>query len=526
MMRARTASILGLACTLTLSADLDAQSNSRAPNSSVPNYSASEIALGEWPEDILIDDMDGDGRQDMIVPQWSSEAGRELLIYLQQANGRFPSEPSRHVEIKPEIVAISIADLRADPGAELLLFSGTSVFSLSSAIASYTGNLKPLFDWELIASVPDRRRVLYFPDLTDMDGDGHIDLLLPGRDGYGYFRGGADESFTLTHAFSTENEELDPSTIPLGEARFDTNVAINQSEGIVLSVRAISNSPFANFVSEWNAVEQTSLLDTRHFLPSAITTRLNADDKDDIIFMNIGNDLYGQVNVLLQNGDGSYADAPDWQGPIDTRGDIRLMDVNGDGLSDLLRIIDSSNDWDVHFFLNRAGQFNLMQPDQVMRFSGYDLTLSVTDLNNDGRPQLSANYYIIPGVNAVRDASIVRSQLLFASSSEPNQIFNARPDFKLDETFSATEVRGLSSQINLQTDLDRDGRRDALYLTNEGTLAAKAIDASLRFADTPFWQYVPTRTVLTFAVEDLNGDGIADLILYHSTAMTVLVSTP
>ncbi|MGB4247968.1 MAG: VCBS repeat-containing protein, partial [Pseudohongiellaceae bacterium] len=149
-----------------------------------------------------------------------------------------------------------------------------------------------------------------------------------------------------------------------------------------------------------------------------------------------------------------------------------------------------------------------------------------TDLNNDGRPQLSANYYTIPVVNAVRDASIVRSQLLFASSSEPNQIFNARPDFKLDETFSATEVRGLSSQINLQTDLDRDGRRDALYLTNEGTLAAKAIDASLRFADTPFWQYVPTRSVLTFTVEDLNGDGIADLILYHSTAMTVLVSTP
>ncbi len=514
--RAFVTRILGVACTLVWSAHLQAQLN----------FNASEITREDWPEGILRADMDGAGRQDMIVPHWSNEAGRELLVYLQQVSGRFPSEPSRHVEIKPEIIAIAIADVRADPGAELLLFSGTAVFSLSSAIASYTGNLEHLFDWELIAAVPDRRRVLYFPDVADMDGDGHIDLLLPGRETYGYFRGGPDESFTLANTFNTVNQELDPSAIPAGSTQFDTNVAINQREGIVLSVRAISNSPFADFVTDWNDIEQTSLLDTSHFLPSAITTRLNADDADDIIFMNIGNDLFGQVNVLLQDSDGSYPDKPNWQGPIDTRGDIRLMDVNGDGLSDLLRIVDSSNDWDVHFFINRAGQFNLMQPDQVMRFSGYDLTLSVTDLNNDGRPQLSASYYTIPVVNAVRNASIVRSQLLFASSSEPNQLFNARPDFKLDETFSATEVRGLSSQIHLQTDLDRDGRRDALYLTNEGTLAAKAIDTTLRFAATPFWQYVPTRTVLRFEVEDLNDDGTADLILYHSTAMTILVSTP
>jgi hypothetical protein len=37
---------------------------------------------------------------------------------------------------------------------------------------------------------------------------------------------------------------------------------------------------------------------------------------------------------------------------------------------------------------------------------------------------------------------------------------------------------------------------------------------------------VPTRSVLRFDVQDMNGDGIADLLLYHSTAMTLLVSTP
>jgi len=490
------------------------------------NYAASEIALGEWPDDVLREDMDGDGRLDLVVPHWSADAGRELLVYLQDASGRFPPEPSRHVEIKPEIIAIALADLRTAPGKELLLFSGTGVFSLSSAIPSYTDNLRHLFDWNLVASVPDRRRVLYFPALPDMDGDGYVDLLLPGRDGYGYFRGGADEQFTLAHAFSTVNQELDPSEVPLGSARLDTSIAINEREGIVLNVRALGTTAFQDFLSSWQASEQTTLLEAQHWLPSAVAGNMNGDTAQDIVFLNIGNDLYGQINILTQHDDGGFAEVPDWRGPIDTRGDIRLLDVNGDGLLDVLRILDSSNEWTVQFFVNKGGEFALGQPDQVMRFSGYDLTLSVTDIAGDGRPQLSVSYYTIPVVNAVRTASIVRSQLLYASSSEPGEVFTTRPDFKLDENFSADAVRGLSSQIHLQTDLDGDGRRDAIALGPDGAVAARAISPSLQFAATPFWQHVPSRSVLRFDVQDMNGDGIADLLLYHSSAMTLLVSTP
>ena len=97
--------------TLTASASLQAQLN----------FAASEIALGEWPDDVLREDMDGDGRLDLIVPHWSAEAGREMLIYLQDDGGRFPPEPSRHVEIKPEIIAVALAELRPAPGKELLL---------------------------------------------------------------------------------------------------------------------------------------------------------------------------------------------------------------------------------------------------------------------------------------------------------------------------------------------------------------------------------------------------------------------
>lgn len=487
------------------------------------NFINSEIPRGDSNE-ILLEDMDGDGRKDIVVPQWSADAGRELHIFLQQENGRFPSEPSRRVEIKPEIIAFALADVRPEPGHEILLFTGTSVFSLSSAQASYTGNLERMFDWEFVAAIPDRRQVLYFPKLFDLDNDGNVDLLLPGREEYGFFHGNADGSFTLMHSLNPVNQQLDPSEVPLGNTRINTTFTLNEREGIVLSVTAVSNSPFHDFLLNWNDDEATSMLETEHWIPSVTTARMNSDERDDIVYMNIGNDLYGQINILLQRDDGTYADKPDWQGSIDTKGDIRLLDINGDKRSDFLRVLNNGSDWDIQFFLNKDGTFTFAQPDQVMKFSGYDLTLAVTDIHNDGHTQLSITYFTIPVIGAVRNASVVRTQLLFAASTTGNQIFNSRPDFKLDETFAATEVRGLSSQINLQTDIDNDGHKDALYLTNEGTVAAKTIDSSLRFANTPFWQYVPARTVLRFTVDDLNGDGTPDIILYHSSHMTALVS--
>jgi len=491
-----------------------------------PNYVVSEIPMPEWPDRIMQADMDGSGRQDLIVPQWSQEAGRELLVFLQRPNGSYEQQASRQVEIKPEIVAVAFADVRDDPGQELLLFSNSSVFSLTSAIASYSGNLQKLFDWNLIASVPDKRQTLFLKPVVNTRSD-QLDLLLPGRETYGYFRGAADGSFTLTHEFTTVNTELDPADIPLGRGRFSTDIQINERDGIVLNVRARAISSFTDIVKEWSdQSDSDTLLQRSTWMPPAAVASISKKTASDIVYLNIGNDLLGQINILQQNSDGSYPATPSWQGSIDTRGDIRLLDFNADGQTDIVRIIDNSSEWDIHFYSNRGGRFEFDRPDQIMKFSGYDLNLSITDINQDGRPQLSITYYTIPIVGAIRNSSIVRTQLIYGSNSVNNQLFNSRPDFKLDESFSASSIRGLSEQIYLQADLSGNGRIDALYLTSEGILAAKAIDSAFRFADQPFWQYVPTRTITSFEVTDLNNDDVPDIILYHSNTATILVSAP
>lgn len=489
------------------------------------SFTATEIVLGDWPETLYFEDMNGDSRKDLIIPVWQQNTGRELQIYLQQDNGRFPAQPSRRVEIKPEIIAIAFADLRPEPGQELVLIAANTVFSLSSAIPSYSDNLQPLFDWDLVAAVPDRRQIHVFPSLVDFNGDGYSDLLLPGVKDYGVFLGGPAESFSLAHRFSTVNENLDPSDIPLGSARLNTDLSINERDGIVLRVTARGASAFEDFVTGWEHNNQEALLNSRQWRPAAVSRQLNGDSRPDIVYMNIGDDLYGQINILIQDDAGNFAAQPQWQGPIDTRGDIHLMDLNGDSQTDIIRILDSSNEWDVQLFLNKGARFDFQAPDQVMKFSGYDLDVSVVDIQGNGQKQLSVSYYTIPVINAVRNASIVRSQLLFQQGSG-SQVFSSRPDFKLDQNFSADTLRGLSAPMNFQADVDNDGRNDAVYITDEGTLAAKNIDANLRIEDAPFWQYVPERSIGNFGVDDINGDGISDFYLRHSSALTVLVSQP
>ncbi len=489
------------------------------------SYVETELATESPFRRLHTEDLDGDGRLDIVDYRWRRGIGRELLIYHQQENGRYSPTPQL-VEIKTEIIAVGFADLRSDPGKELLLLASNGAFSLSTAIEGYTGNLQPLFQWQLIAGVPDPEQVQFFNAVEDLDGDGHIDLLIPGEESYGLFRGTGAEQFALSNTLSTINRDLDPALRPRGDGGLDASIDINSRDGIKLQVTAGRPAPFAGFIETQDSAEGTTgnLLQAESWMPPALTADFNGDRRPDIVYLNVGPDIRGQLNILMQQADGSFGDAPDWQGSVDTRGDLRLAELNGDGLMDMTRLTGEGDQWDLFLFVNRDGTFDFANPDQVMRFSGYDVTLQLIDLDGDDSPELNISYYTIPVVEALRNTSIVRTQLIYGRN--PDGLFNRRPAFRLEESFSASDVRGLAEQMTLRHDIDGDGRPDALYITSEGALAANRIDQDLRIAEEPFWEYVPTRSVIGFDVKDLNQDQVPDLILRHSTSFTLLVASP
>jgi hypothetical protein len=490
------------------------------------NYLTFDLPQENTFQRLRSEDLNGDGALDIIVQYFQEDIGRELHIYHQQANGTFAQTPQR-IEIKTEIIAVGFADIRTEPGKELLLFASNGVFSLSTAIEGYAGNIKQLFQWDLIATVPNLERVEYFNDVADVNGDGYVDLLLPGKDGYGFFKGQANEEFSLVTTLTTSNENLAPSEVSRRRGGFDTSMRINADEGLILEITAQESSPFAGFIEEWAEEDSSrSLLDAENWMPSARLVNLNDDELPDIAYLNVGDDLQGKLNIHFQSAAGGFSESPDWQGVIETRGDIRLVDLNGDKQLDLIRTDGNGNEWTSYFFVNSNGSFDLDQANQVMRFSGYDADLNFIDINDDGRPSLNVSYYTVPVVNAIRNTSIVRTQLLYSGSSVTEGLFSRRPDSRLEESFSASDVRGLAEQMSLRFDIDGDGSKDAMYITTEGTLAAKRIDETLQIANQPFWQYVPTRGIVGFNVLHLNNDNKPDLILRHNSATTVLIATP
>lgn len=491
------------------------------------NYVAFELEReNNWERQLAFEDLNGDGLKDIIHANYRAEIGRELHVFHQQADGSF-STTAQRIEIKTEIIAVAFADLRATPGTELLLLSNSGVFSLSSALEGYGGNIKQLLEWNLIAAVPDLERVQFLSDLQDIDKDGEIDLLLPGEGVYGLFKGKGNEVFELVSTFSTDSK----STAHRGRdnSDMDARIAINAEEGIVIELNVESDSYFEGFVEQWGVNEGTarSLLQAERWMPTAIVAQLNADTLSDIAYFNQGADGLGQLNIHFQDAQTGFNSAPDWTGSMDARGDIQLVDVDNDKQLDLLRIIGEGNDRSAYFYRNQNGAFDLEKPNQVMRFSGYDVRLNIIPLEQDSTPLLNVSYYTIPVVDAIRNASINRSQLLFGSDAAgEDQFFNRRPNSRLDESFSAANVRGLSEQMSLQYDIDGDGRKDAIYVTENGTLAAKRIAEDLTIESQPFWEYVSPNSVFEFQVLHLNQDEKPDLLLRHGTATTFLVAAP
>ena len=438
------------------------------------NYQSFEIPVQDFFDQILAEDLNGDGNKDLVVPRYNEAIGRELHIYQQQADGSFAATPNR-IEVKTEIIGFGFADLRDEPGSELLLLANNGIFSLSTAKPGYAGNIQQLLEWDLVASIPQLRRTYYIDNISDLNGDGLIDLLIPGSKGYGFFRGLGDEKFELAAEFSTLNPNLTEAESDVDES-IQASMQFTAEKGLEFQISAARPSPFASFVEQWdgNATDNETLLAARSWMPSVHLAHMNQDELVDLVYINVSDDMIGQFNVHQQSSNGSFANTPDWQGPIDTSGQIQLADLNGDGVDDLIRVNGDGNDWNVYLYTNTNGESGFGQPDQIMRFSGYDLNVNFIDIDGDGLVELSVSYYTIPVVEAIRNASILRTQLLYRRTGPDNdQLFNRRPDSSFEENFSADNVRGLAEQMSLQFDVDGDGINDALYITDNGALAAK-----------------------------------------------------
>ncbi|MGQ9425676.1 FG-GAP repeat domain-containing protein [Gilvimarinus sp. F26214L] len=508
------------------------------PLLAAPQYVASVIEPAQEIRSRAFGDLDGDGRQDLLLQVWSNQRGREILVYRQGEEGQYPGSPSQSIEIKRDIIAFALADLRDEPGEELLFFTRNGAYSFSSHKKSYAGNLKKLFDWELVNTVPETKSLGFLGRLRDYNGDGFVDLLLPGRERYALFRGDENGGFGQAQLFPK------PYRDPRRDAQARPDVQVTADNG--LSIVVETPSVFAGLFPDRSEEDEFSrrtlgrfgsrhyIMDLQRWLAAVHPARLNGDELQDFVFIDHSQedeDAERRFNGVIQSAEG-VKDEADWQQNLKGSGQVIVADFNGDQQDDILSVeTRGNNQASLMFFANQGGAFDFKKPDQVMRFSGYEVEPTLQDLNGDGHPELIVSYYSLAAMDAIRSGSMVRTTLIYkgpgaSGDGEGARLFDRRPDVKIEDKFSAQSVKGLTERPHFSADVDGDGRVEMTALDDDGALIASAISDDLQIADEPMWRFVPLHLIQSIFPQQLNADESTDLLLTHQNAVTVLVSRP
>ncbi|MEO6803595.1 MAG: FG-GAP-like repeat-containing protein [Granulicella sp.] len=220
---------------------------------------------------------------------------------------------------------------------------------------------------------------------------------------------------------------------------------------------------------------------------------INGDGKLDLII----NEYYAGTRILFGNGDGSFS-----QGPVNGLATTAAVaDLNGDGMPDIV----AGNSGEVYLG-NGDGTFH---PAAALPVSFYGPVVSVGDFNGDGILDLSINSQDYSGVAIL----LGKGDGTFTQAADT-------PSVSINEP--------LASAVG---DFNRDGKLDIL-ISNENAYQGNTINPDLTLllgnGDGTFTkgaldtQFNGTAAIL---VQDVNGDGTADIIL-DTGVMSVLLTEP
>ncbi|MHC4910108.1 MAG: hypothetical protein ACYTF9_10340, partial [Planctomycetota bacterium] len=425
------------------------------------------------------------------------------------------------VGVYDDVILWGAGDVRDEPGRELLFMTRTGVHSYSPTLPSYRDNIRRLATHELIYQMPDPRdlpgwRYVIEQPARDL-------LLLPGATGLslwgptiGERAPDATDDYGLLAEYGGGNGD------PLFSVKAPGAVRATAA-GVKVQIDTGSNKSL--FLGDAPAAFSAMLqADAKYRAPALVDT--NGDGRKDLLIQR------GKKLMLFESGADGLPSRPTRTEQLPAYLDkedhdlvLRLHDLDADGDTDLLAWLSPDADgiekrvFNYFVLLNDGTRLLPDEPDQVLRFKGSATESEVTDVDDDGRPDLVITKYELPELTDVLTGFNFRrsAYVYFAADETP---FDRKPALRDEQTFDIESLEDALVRRRITADLSGDRIADLVEVDLSGRVAIRRLGEESSFfggsswtiEDDPWKRFEMGADVSGLKVVDLNGDGIADLV--------------
>jgi len=341
---------------------------------------ATTIPTGSWPEAVAIGDVNGDGRNDVVMTTsyYFDEANDyKLFVFAQNADGAL-APPVRYATSgtytdRPESVAIG--DVNDDGLNDIVVGNGGASIEIFHQGAD--GALLP----STVLSTPYGERVR----VGDLNNDGRADIAGIGWGGSeaGVFLQDSAGSVALSAAYYAPHGGYDD--MALGDVNHDglTDIVVMSGQSYAYDNLAVLRQSSTGFESA-----------TFHDLGGDELTSgvgvgdVTGDGRADVVVSYGGNRPSSMIGIFAQNSDGTL-DLPTSMESYDIPSAVAIDDINGDEKADVLVLHDGWNALGV--YIQESGGTLASESLVTAPVSSYNPdALATGDINGDGRADVAS----------------------------------------------------------------------------------------------------------------------------------------